>query len=154
MSDLDTLSAQINAQIINMYTFDVSFVDAENEAFRLIHSDDGFYVWPLFFQPKKITRAKAQILTRLADGFIKDTEVRYFDLESKLTYDEFMDEFFNSPLLTLKEYISINHDNNNAAFARANNVIPQQVTEWKAKGFVVFDNKLFSERRELKKTLA
>mgnify|MGYP001063214828 CR=1 FL=1 len=149
MSDFEKLQAQIEAQILNMYTFDIVFTDCKNEAFRLIHSDDGFYVWPLFFKPKKITRAKAQILIKLATDFIKDSDVREFDLDSKLTYDEFMDEFFNSTTLSLTDHIMINHDDNNAAFARKNNVLPQQVTEWKNKGFVVVDGKLYSPRREL-----
>ncbi len=150
MSDLELLNEQISAQIINMYTFNVSFKNAKNEAFRLIHSADGFYSWPLFKRPIKISRAKSQILTMLATNFVKDGDVREFDLESKLTYDEFMGEFFNSPLLSLDDYILINHDDNNSAFARSNDVRPQQVTEWKSKGFVVFGKALYSQRRVLK----
>ena len=149
MSNFEKLQTQIESQVLNMYTFDVSFIDSKNEAFRLIHSEDGFYVWPLFFKPKKVTRAKAQILIKLANDFIKDGDVREFDLDSKLTYDEFMIEFFNSPILSLADHIMINHNDNNAAFARKNNVKPQQVTEWKNKGFVVADGKLYSPRRDL-----
>jgi hypothetical protein len=98
---------------------------------------------------KKISRAKAQILTSLVKGFVQNGDIREFDLESRLSYNEFMDEFFNSPILTLDQYILANHNDNKAAFARANSVKPQQVTEWKAKGYVVFDNQLYSKRRNL-----
>lgn len=52
--------------------------------------------------------------------------------------------------MTLIEYIATNFDGNQAAFARAQQVKPPQVSQWIAKGFIVIDHTLYSQRRNLK----
>jgi hypothetical protein len=149
MTDLELLNEQIAAQITGMYTFDVSFSDIDNEAFRLVVSDDDWYAWPLFCKPKKISTGKAKILRKLADNFIAKTDVREFTLDSGLTYDEFMDEFYNSPVPSLSDHILIKHGDNKSQFAHSINVRPQQITEWVNKEFIVANGILYSPRREL-----
>ncbi|MCT6516533.1 helix-turn-helix domain-containing protein [Proteus vulgaris] len=51
--------------------------------------------------------------------------------------------------MTLQEYIKLNYNGNNAEFARACEVKPQQITQWINKGFIVIDHQLYSPRREL-----
>ena len=51
--------------------------------------------------------------------------------------------------MDLIEYISVEYSGNQAAFARDNNIRPQQVTEWINKGFIVVNGVLYSPRREL-----
>lgn len=52
---------------------------------------------------------------------------------------------------TLDEFIVKHYSGNKAAFARANGVLAQQVTQWINSGFIVVDGVLYSQRRELKK---
>lgn len=52
---------------------------------------------------------------------------------------------------SLKDYIADNHDNNQSAFARANNVQRAQVSQWIKAGYIVIDDKLCAVRRLLKK---
>ena len=49
----------------------------------------------------------------------------------------------------LTDYIAVNYNGSQAAFARAQSVKPQQVTEWINKKFIVVDHVLYSPRREL-----
>ena len=51
--------------------------------------------------------------------------------------------------MRLTEYIARHHGGSQAAFARANNVQRQQVTQWINKGFIVVDGYLYSPRRKL-----
>ena len=51
---------------------------------------------------------------------------------------------------TLADHIKTEWGGSQAAFARAQNVKPPQVTQWITKGFVVIDQTLFSPRRDLK----
>ncbi len=50
---------------------------------------------------------------------------------------------------TLKKYIIDNFNSSQAEFARAQDVKPQQVTQWLDKKFIVVNDKLYSERRVL-----
>lgn len=52
-------------------------------------------------------------------------------------------------LKSLADYIAENFDGNQRAFAAAQGVKPQQVTQWINKGFVVAGDVLYSARREL-----
>ena len=52
--------------------------------------------------------------------------------------------------MDLKEYIYQNYRNSQVAFARAQGVAKQQVSQWIAKGFIVVDGTLYSPRRVLK----
>lgn len=54
--------------------------------------------------------------------------------------------------MTLHEYIDRHFDGNQTAFANAQGVKKQQVTQWLAKGFIVVDDTLYSPRRVLEKT--
>lgn len=49
---------------------------------------------------------------------------------------------------TLEEYIE-EHFRSANDFAEAQGVKPQQITQWKSKGFIVIDHRLYSERRVL-----
>ena len=51
--------------------------------------------------------------------------------------------------MLLAEYIKKNHVSN-AEFGKANGVDRQQVNVWINKGFMVFDDTLYSARRKLK----
>ena len=51
--------------------------------------------------------------------------------------------------MQLIEYINKHYDGNQAAFARAQDVKPPQVSQWIDKGFIVIDHKLYSHRRNL-----
>jgi hypothetical protein len=51
--------------------------------------------------------------------------------------------------LELIDYIELHHSGNQAAFGRAQGVLPQQVTKWLDMGCVVLDGVLYSPRREL-----
>jgi hypothetical protein len=51
--------------------------------------------------------------------------------------------------MTLTEHIQKQYGGNQAAFAQSQNVKPQQITQWIAKGFIVVDGVLYSPRREL-----
>ena len=51
--------------------------------------------------------------------------------------------------MTLTDYIGRHYGGNNAAFARANNVHPQQVTRWIRGKFIVIGNTMYSPRRDI-----
>lgn len=51
--------------------------------------------------------------------------------------------------MSLPDYIQNHCGGNQAAFARAQDVKPQQVTQWIEKGFIVVDGVLYSPRRTL-----
>jgi len=51
--------------------------------------------------------------------------------------------------MTIRKYIDKYFDGNQSAFAAAQGVKKQQVTQWIAKGFIVVDDVLYSPRREL-----
>lgn len=53
-----------------------------------------------------------------------------------------------APLL---DHIKTHHSGNQAAFAAAQGVKPQQVTQWINKGFIVVNGELYSPRRTLSK---
>lgn len=55
-------------------------------------------------------------------------------------------------MMSLSDYIEKHFGGDNTAFAKAQGVKPQQVTQWKNKGFIVVDHVLYSPRRELKVT--
>ena len=55
--------------------------------------------------------------------------------------------------MKLVDYIDRHHGGNNAAFARSQNVMPQQITRWINQGFIVIGNTLYSPRRDIKQTL-
>ena len=50
--------------------------------------------------------------------------------------------------MKLSEYISTNYKSQ-TEFAIANNIKPQQVTQWLSNGFIVVDGALYSQRRVL-----
>ena len=50
---------------------------------------------------------------------------------------------------TLLEWINQHFNGNQRAFAAAQGVLPQQVTQWLRKDFIVVDGKLYSHRRDL-----
>lgn len=52
--------------------------------------------------------------------------------------------------LPLADYIAKYHGGSQKAFADSLGVMPQQVTQWLSKGFVVIDHHLYSPRRALK----
>ena len=52
--------------------------------------------------------------------------------------------------MKLSDYIDNHYGGNKAAFARANGVLAQQVTQWVNNDFIVVDDTLYSPRRELK----
>jgi len=54
--------------------------------------------------------------------------------------------------MKLKEYIFKNYKNN-LEFAKEQDVEPTIVSRWISKGFIVFEGKLYSERRQLIKPL-
>lgn len=54
--------------------------------------------------------------------------------------------------ISLEQHITENYDGNKAEFARANDVIPQQVTRWIKQDWLVIDNTLYSPKRELSST--
>ena len=150
MKDLEILNEQIKSQILNIYTFDISYADAENEAFRLIKAEDGYYVWPLFCKPKRTSKFKFEQICRMSDDFIADTEQREFSINCWCTYDEFMNNYYNViSAQSLSGYIYKKFSNNQRAFAEAQGVMPPQVTQWLSKNFIVVDDVLYSPRREL-----
>jgi len=51
--------------------------------------------------------------------------------------------------MTLIDYIAANHGGSQVAFAKAQGVKPQQVTQWINKDFIVVNHKLYSPRRGL-----
>lgn len=51
--------------------------------------------------------------------------------------------------MNLTDYINKYHNGNKAAFAAAHDVLPQQVTKWVNRGFIVVDGYLYSQRRYL-----
>lgn len=51
--------------------------------------------------------------------------------------------------MKLTEYIEKYYDGNKSAFARANEVLPQQVNNWINGDYVVVNNVLCSPRRDL-----
>lgn len=55
-----------------------------------------------------------------------------------------------SSALKLIDYICVNYDGSQRAFAAAQGVQPPQVTQWIQKDFIVVDGQLYSPRRELK----
>lgn len=61
-----------------------------------------------------------------------------------------LEETAISRCVSLERYIVDRYDNNKALFAEKQGVKPQQVTQWINKQFIVVDNKLYSERRELR----
>lgn len=50
---------------------------------------------------------------------------------------------------SILEFIDLHFDGNQRAFAAAQGVKPQQVTQWLKKGFIVVDGELYSHRRKL-----
>lgn len=55
-----------------------------------------------------------------------------------------------SSALKLIDYICVNYEGSQRAFAAAHGVQPPQVTQWIQKEFIVVDGQLYSPRRELK----
>ena len=55
--------------------------------------------------------------------------------------------------MQLKEYIDKHFDGSQAAFAEAQGVQRQQVTQWINKEFIVVDDCLYSFRRELNRVI-
>jgi DNA-binding transcriptional regulator YdaS (Cro superfamily) len=51
--------------------------------------------------------------------------------------------------MKLQAYINQRYQGNQAAFARAQGVKPQQISQWINKGFIVIDGSLYSHRRKL-----
>lgn len=51
--------------------------------------------------------------------------------------------------MPLSEYINTHYGGNKAAFARACNVLPQQVAKWINMGCIIVNEKLYSPRREM-----
>lgn len=51
--------------------------------------------------------------------------------------------------MNLSDYINTYFGGKQADFARAEKVLPQQVTQWINKGFIVIDHTMYSVRREL-----
>lgn len=150
VKDLEILNEQIKAQIIGIYTFDISYTDAENEAFRLVKAEDGYYVWPLFCKPKRTSKFKFEQICRMSDDFVADTDQREFNIEGWFTYNEFMDNYYNAKAaLPLDSYINKFFDGNQRKFAEKQGVLPPQVTQWLQKDMVVVGTKLYSFRREL-----
>lgn len=153
MSDLDVLNAQIGAQIIAMYTFDVSYADAKNEEFRVFQAENGYYVWPLFCKPKRTSKFKFEQICRMADGFVPDTDQRNFSIDGWFTYDDFMDNYYNyTPARSLKGHIEKFYGTEHGAqkkFADLQLVLPPQVTQWLEKDMVVVGTKMYSFRRDL-----
>jgi hypothetical protein len=154
MNDLDILSKQIGAQIIGMYTFDISYADAENEEFRVVQASDGYYVWPSFCQPKRTSKFKFDQICRMADGFVAETEQREFSIDGWFTYNDFMDNYYNvNGSLSLDSYINkfYGHQKTGSQkrFAEKQSVLPPQVTQWLNKDMVVVGTKLYSFRRDL-----
>lgn len=153
MNDFDTLQQQIASQIIDMYTFNISYTDAEPEAFRLIQAENGYYVWPLFCKPKRTSKFKFEQICKMADGFVADTEQREFNIEGWFKYDDFMNNYYNlRPAVKLGRYIDVKHGKQHGAqveFAKAQGVKRQQVTQWVDRGFIVVDGVLCSPRRQL-----
>jgi hypothetical protein len=153
MNDLNILTSQISSQIINMYTFDISYIDAKNEAFRLIHAEDGYYVWPLFCQPQRTSKFKFDQICKMAPGFSADTDQREFSIKGWFTYDDFMDNYYNMKAsMGLNSYINKFYGHEVGAqrrFAEKQGVQPPQVTQWLDKDFIVVGTKLYSFRRDL-----
>jgi DNA-binding transcriptional regulator YdaS (Cro superfamily) len=52
--------------------------------------------------------------------------------------------------MNLTDYIAVNFHGSQRAFASAQGVAPQQVTQWLNKNFIVVNGVLYSPRRELK----
>lgn len=50
--------------------------------------------------------------------------------------------------MSLEQFIKENYESK-ADFARKQGVLPQQITDWVNKGFIVVGGKLYSPRREL-----
>jgi hypothetical protein len=150
MKDLEILNEQIKAQILNIYTFDISYTDAENEAFRLVKAEDGYYVWPLFCKPHRTSKFKFEQICRMADSFVADADQREFSIKGWFTYDEFMDNYYNiKGSLRLETYINKFFAGNQRRFAEKQGVLPPQVTQWLQKDMVVVGTKLYSFRRDL-----
>lgn len=149
MEDFEILQEQISDQILDIYNFDVSFSDTENEIVRISKTDNNYYIWPLFKSPKKITRFQYDAIIAMSCDFIADTETRKFSITGWFTYNEFMNEFYNSmPALALDCYISNNHKSN-SEFARSQNVSRQQVNEWMNKDFIIVNEKMYSFRKQI-----
>jgi len=53
----------------------------------------------------------------------------------------------------LAAYIANHFEGNQRAFAKAQGVLPQQVTQWVNKGFIVVNDELYSPRRKLKRAI-
>jgi len=149
MEDLEILQEQISDQILEIYNFDISFSDAENEIVRISKTDNNYYIWPLFKTPKKITRFQYDAIIAMSENFISDTETRKFNIKGWFSYNEFMNEFYNSKqVLKLTCYISNNYKNS-SDFARSQKTTRQQVNEWLNKDFIVVNEKMYSFRREI-----
>ena len=153
MDDFEILQGQISDQVINIYNFDVSFSDAKNEIVRTSRTDNNYYIWPLFKNPKKITRFQYDAIIAMSDDFIADTESREFSIKGWFSYNEFMNEFYNAKqALALDCYISNNHKSN-SDFARHINVNRQQVNEWLNKDFVIVGQKMYSFRKDIEQSI-
>ena len=51
--------------------------------------------------------------------------------------------------MSLIDYIAAKYSGSQVEFAKAQGVMPQQVTQWIKKGFIVVDGLLYSPRRKL-----
>lgn len=153
MEHLTIIDADINAQVLSMYTFDVSYTDAKNEEFRVFLTKDGYYVWPLFCKPKRTSQFKFELICRMAENYVPNSDQRNFKIDGWFTYDQFMDHFYNlSPSRTLASHISKFYGYERGAqkrFAEKQSVQTPQVTQWLEKDMVVVGTKLYSFRRDL-----
>jgi hypothetical protein len=155
-SDFDMLQAQISAQIIGMYTFDISYVDAEVEAFRIIETaGKGYYVWPVSCTPKRTSQFKFDQICRMSADFVADTEQRNFTIDGWFKYDDFMDNYYNvRAAISLASYIARKHGRERGAqrqFADKQGIQCPQISQWNGMKCIVVDGVLYSPRRELKR---
>jgi len=146
---------KISAQIEGRYTLNFKFSGlSEKETVDIYEQKGLFFIQPVFKNAKQISREKFERIVSMSVGFKADTEERFFDAETDLTFGDFMDEYYNlKEGMALGQYIYKYFGDSQRAFAVEQGVAPAQVTQWLNKGFIVVDDELYSPRRKLKRAI-
>lgn len=91
---LDSNDAMIARQIQNCVNVTVYFTDCSEEIIKLYKQDDNCYIKPLFVDAKKISQEKYNEIKNDCTRW-DDTQMMSASLNSALTYDEFMNAYYN-----------------------------------------------------------
>jgi len=91
---MEIATKQIIRQLEDSVSIIVNFSDAEPERIKLIEQDGDCWIKPLFCNPHRITKNLFDELVSKFTG-IKKFNTDPETIDSGITYDDFMDRYYN-----------------------------------------------------------